>query len=325
MVPESSSILNDINKVFIPCRTVLEMEAIISLYLLNSNYESIKEVPENRPSSKALIDILGVKESFYVDIIDFFINCAIPKVKPVVMYAREHHDRYRMGNVAAYAKTRVCVYLALHRLKIKFLIIRNFIDKFKANNYKLDSYYEKETDDEPVNFLIALSKDYYEKNKMNLRLMIPKKRVSERVQKLLNEKDSITSEKLFKLATFKVFIERVNIIKFIMREIKASIFVCKLMFAKMDFQNPFSLTDDINFNLEELMISNDFIPELLPAISKSLQDNNLTQLEDCLNAFDFLMDKVLNGINKAIEITSGGALQIDLYETIYDTGNIFTF
>ena len=77
--------------------------------------------------------------------------------------------------------------------------------------------------------------------------------------------------------------------------------------------------------LEELMISNDFIPELLPAISKSLRENNLTQIGDCINAFEFLMDKVLNGINKAIEITSGGQIQIGLYETIYDTGNIFAF
>lgn len=110
-----------------------------------------------------------------------------------------------------------------------------------------------------------------------------------------------------------------------MREIKASIFVCKLMFAKMDLHNPFSFTEETALDLEEIMISNDFIPELLPAISKSLRTNNITQLEECINAFDFLMDKVLNGINKAIEITSGGQFQIGLYETIYDTGNIFAF
>ncbi|MFX1339799.1 MAG: hypothetical protein ACFFDK_14395 [Promethearchaeota archaeon] len=310
---------------FIPCRTVLEMEAIISLYLLNSNYDKIKDIPDSRPSSDRLIDILAVRDQqLFVDIIDFFINRAIPKVKPVVMYAREHHERFRMGNVAPYAKTRVCVYLALHRLKLKFLIIKNFIDTFKSNNYNLDSFYENEIE-EDMTFLAALSKDYYKKNKMNLRLMIQKRRVSERVQKLLNDKDAITSEKLFKMATFKVYLERANIIKFIMREIKASIFVCKLMFAKMDLHNPFSFTEETALDLEEIMISNDFIPELLPAISKSLRTNNITQLEECINAFDFLMDKVLNGINKAIEITSGGQFQIGLYETIYDTGNIFAF
>ena len=83
--------------------------------------------------------------------------------------------------------------------------------------------------------------------------------------------------------------------------------------------------EETALNLEEIMISNDFIPELLPAISKSLQENNIPLLEDCINAFEFLMDKVLNGINKAIEITSGGQIQIGLYDTIYDTGNIFAF
>jgi len=91
----------------------------------------------------------------------------------------------------------------------------NFIDKFKSSDRTLDFFYDDEME-EDMTFLTALSKDYYKKNKMNLRLMIQKRRVSERVQKLLNDKDAITSEKLFKLATFKVYLERANIIKFIM-------------------------------------------------------------------------------------------------------------
>ena len=161
------------------------MEAIISLYLLNSNYEKIKDVPESRPSSERLVDILAVRDQqLFVDIIDYFINRAIPKVKPIVMYARDHHDRIRMGNVSPYAKTRVCIYLALHRLKLKFLIIKNFIDKFKSSNNSLDFIHDDELEEE-MSFLTALAKDYYKKNKMNLRLMIQKRRVSERVQKLL--------------------------------------------------------------------------------------------------------------------------------------------
>ncbi|MFX0070106.1 MAG: hypothetical protein ACFFAO_03360 [Candidatus Hermodarchaeota archaeon] len=301
------------------------METIISLYLINSNYDRIKEIPESRPSSERLIDILGMRgQQPQNDIIDFFMNCAVPKVKPLVMYARNHHDRFRMGNVAPYAKTRVCIYFALHRLKLKFLIIRNFIHNFKSNNYRLDSLFDDEID-ENLTFLFALSKEYYEKNEMALKLMIQKKRVSERVKGLIDEKDSITSEKLLKMATFTVLPEKVNAIKFIMREIKASIFVCKLLFAKMDLFNPFSRTEDTMFDIEEIMTSNDFIPELLPAISKSVRIHNLEQLEDCINAFDFLMDRVLNGINRSIEITSGGEIQIGLNEAIYDTGNIFSF
>ncbi|TFG07782.1 MAG: hypothetical protein EU539_04075 [Promethearchaeota archaeon] len=301
------------------------METIISLYLINSNYDHIKEIPESRPSSERLIDILGMRgEQPQTDIIDYFMNCAIPKVKPLVMYERNHHDRIRMGNVAPYAKTRVCLYFALHRLKLKFLIIRNFIEDFKSKNYDLGSFYD-EKNDEDLTFLSVLSREYYKKNEMALNLMIQKKRVSERVKGLLNEKDSITSEKLLKMATFKVFPEKENAIKYIMREIKASIFVCKLLFAKLDLFNPFSRTGETMFDIEEIMTSNDFIPELLPAISKSLKINNIEQLDDLIRAFYFLMDRVLKGINKAIEIASGGEIQISLNESIYDTGNIFSF
>ena len=110
-----------------------------------------------------------------------------------------------------------------------------------------------------------------------------------------------------------------------MREIKASIFVCKLMFAKMDLHNPFSRTKESEIDAEEIMTSNDFIPELIPAISKSLKDNNHGLLNDCIRAFYFLMDKVLEGINYAIDIASRGQIEIGLYDTIYNSGNIFAF
>ena len=123
---ELNSFSNDLNKVFVPCRTVLEMETLTSLYLATSNYSKIKVIPEIQPSSENLIDIFGVKGNTAQElIIDFFINVTVKKLKPVVMYSREHHDRYRMGNVAPYAKTRNCLFFALHRLKVKFLIINN--------------------------------------------------------------------------------------------------------------------------------------------------------------------------------------------------------
>ena len=322
---ESSNIINDLNKVFIPCRTVLEMEALVSLYLLNSNYDRIKDVPESRPTSQKLIDILGMRSNqLNVDIIDYFINCAIPKVKPIVTYEREHHDMYRMGNVVPYSKTRVCVYLALHRLKLKFLIIKNIIDKLKKNNFELKTFSEYK--DSQSLLLTIFAEEYYKKNKTNLTLMFPKSNVSERVKGLIKDDDSITGEKLMEMATSKEFADKNYIIKFIMREIKASIFVCKLMFAKMDLHNPFfSRTKDIEIDAEETMISNDFIPELIPAISKSLKEKNFNLLNDCVKAFYFLMDKVLEAINNAIDIASKGQIKVELYDTIFESGNILTF
>ena len=56
-MPESSEILNDLNKVFIPCRAVLEMEALTSLFLEHYNYDLIKEIPQSQPESQKVIKI----------------------------------------------------------------------------------------------------------------------------------------------------------------------------------------------------------------------------------------------------------------------------
>ncbi len=303
------------------------MEVLTSLFLIKSTYDEIKELPETRPSSEKLINVLGVngKESFK-NAVKYFNSYVIPKIKPIVMYQRMHHDTQRMGNVIPNAKTRVCLYFALHRLKLRFLLIKNFVDEFKSNKFQLKSKNIGETEieselDEKETFLSAFSEFYFNKNELMLKSMIPKNKASKRVKKLLNNEDSITSEQLLIMATFQADPEKPNVIKFLMRDIKASIFVCKLIFAKMDLLNPFSHLEEI-LDIEELMISNDFIPELIPAISKNLQIGNEIQVKECVKAFDFLMDAVLNSINKVIEISSGGQIQIGIYDTIYNSGDL---
>ncbi len=319
-MPESSVILNDINKVFVPCRTVLEMEALTSLLLERYNYDMIKEIPKSQPTSQSLIEVFKVVDVEPLErIIEYFIDVVVNRLKPIVMYERDHHDRFRMGNVVAYTKTRMCLYLALHRLKLKFLIIKDFMDKFKEKRFQLD----KSQDEGYRSFLSAFHKDYTEKNTMNLKLMLSTKRVSERVSKLLDTKDTITNDDIIQALTFKKYLDDKNRIKFIMREIKASLFVCKVMLAKIDVQNPFSISRETLVDSEEIMISQDFIPELIPAISKCLLENQSEQLKDCFKAYDFMMNNVLEGISSAIKIASGGQIELELDGTIYNTGNIF--
>ncbi|MFX1469458.1 MAG: hypothetical protein ACFFB8_12425 [Promethearchaeota archaeon] len=322
-MPESGTILYDLNKVFIPCRTVLEMEALTSLFLEYYNYDLIKELPQAQPSSEKLIENFRILDCGPLErIISYFIDVIVSKLKPIVMYARDHHDRFRMGNVEAYTKTRLCLFFALHRLKLKFLIIKRFMDIFKENNYQL-----KLSKDQEVlgahTFLSAFYKDYYERNLMNLKLMLSSKRMSERVSELMDTSDTITNEDIINALTFKKFLDDKNRIKFIMKEIKASLFVCKIMFAKMDVYNPFTLAKEIEIDAEEMMISQDFIPELIPAISNCYAGKNMTQLEDCFRAYEFMMHRVLEGINYAVEIASGGQINLGIDDTIYNTGNIF--
>ena len=322
-MPESSIILNDLNKVFIPCRTILEMEALTSLFLEYYNYDIIKEIPKSQPSSQKLINVFRILECQPLEnIIKYFIDGVVQKLKPIVMYERDHHDRFRMGNVVAYTKTRVCLYLALHRLKLKFLFIKHFMDTFKDNEFKLNLPEEQE-ELAPHMFISSFYKDYTHKNKMNLKLMLSPKRVSERVRNLLDLKDIITNEDIISAITFKKYLDDNNRIKFIMREIKASIFVCKVMFAQMDVFDPFSEGKEVMIDAEEFMINQDFIPVLIPAIANAYSGSNKAQLEDLFRAYNFMMKRVLGGINYAIEIASGGQILLDLEDTIYNSGNIF--
>ena len=322
-MPESSIILNDLNKVFIPCRTVLEMEALTSLFLEYHNYDLIREIPKSQPSSQKVIEIFRILECQPLEnIIKYFIDGVVQKLKPIIMYARDHHDRFRRGNVVAYTKTRVCLYLALHRLKLKFLFIKHFMDIFKDNEFKL-KLPEDQEDLGPHLFISFFYKGYTHKNKMNLKLMLSSKRVSDRVRKLIDLKDIVINEDIINAITFKKYLDDKNRIKFIMREIKASIFVCKAMFAQIDVLNPFSLGKEAMIDTEEIMLNQDFIPVLIPAISRAYSEGKKGQLEDLFRAYEFMMNRVLEGINYAIEIASGGQIFLELDGTIYNSGNIF--
>jgi len=322
-MPESSVILNDLNKVFIPCRTVLEMEALTSLFLEYYNYDLIKEIPKSQPESEKVIEIFRIFDCQPLEnIIKYFIDGVVHKLRPIVMYERDHHDRFRMGNVVAYTKTRVCLYLALHRLKLKFMFIKHFMDEFKRNEFKLNLSEEQENLG-PHIFISSFYEDYIHKNNMNLKLMLSSKRVSERVSKLINLRDIITNEDIINAITFKKYLDDINRIKFIMREIKASIFVCKTMFAQIDVFNPFSVGKELMIDAEEIMLNQDFIPALIPAISNAYFENKRVQLEDLFRAYEFMMKRALEGINYAIEIASGGQILLDLEDTIYNSGNIF--
>ncbi|TXT58157.1 MAG: hypothetical protein BAJALOKI2v1_430024 [Promethearchaeota archaeon] len=321
-MPENIEILNDISKIFIPFRSVLEMETITSTFLETLNYDRLKEVPKTQPSSDKLISILKLKDNPLAKSVDYFINTVLAKVKPIVMYARDHHDINRRGNVIPYIKTRISIFFALHRLKVKFLIIKNFFDKLQAHYFNKDVFLENDSINDK-SLLSLFYEYYYKKNLMNLHLMLPKSKKSKRVVQLLNNRDTITNEKLLNMVGKKYYNNKNEQIKFIMREIKASLFTCKLIFARMDVFKPFITKRGGSINIEELMISNDFIPELIPAMSESLDEENYKAFENYYRAFRFMLRNSLEGINYAISLASDGQLSLDLEEPIYTIGNLF--
>ncbi len=309
---ESQLIINNLNKVFIPHRSVLEMEALISMFLVEHNYDEIREVSEKRPSADKLCGLLDLQdEPIFKNIVERFINITVDKLKPIAMYSRKHHDINRMGNVVAYTKTRQPLFLALYRLKYKFLLIKRFLDKYVQNNYRLES------SDPTEKLHNVLYKNFYESNMNSFKLMFPERQVSDRVKRKLDLSGSILSEDIVDMATFEYFTLDDSKTNYIMRSIKASLFAAKLMFTKIDVLSPFK-TEDIQIDVEITMLSNDFLPAMIPALSKYHSENNLEMIKETLSAIDFLMKKVFEGINKAVEIASGGNIVLGLDDNLYE-------
>ena len=110
------ALTNDLNRIFIPCRSIIGFEILTSLFLATSNYEKIKDLPSTNPGSNEIIELYSMRGHVAQEnIIDFFINGILTRLKPIVMYARKHHDRFRMGNVSSTIQTRKCLFFALHK------------------------------------------------------------------------------------------------------------------------------------------------------------------------------------------------------------------
>ncbi|TXT67653.1 MAG: hypothetical protein BAJALOKI1v1_30014 [Promethearchaeota archaeon] len=318
---DGNKIKKELRKILIPCRTVLELEALTSLYLTESNFKKIKEIARYSPTSERLINLLDVEGTpLYENIVRFFIDHALPKIKAIRTETRDHSKTHRKGDFLTF-KSNTCLYLALHRLKFKFLVIKSIIDQFKNHKFDLEKF-NIEKQQKYTSFLTALADLYHQLNLSNIEIMFPQKKVSERLKKLMDNEDAVTAEKLLNLITSKKFSEKTNIIKFIMREIKASLFVCKIMLAQMDINDPFCITRKRIIDAEEIMVSNDFIPELIPALARGLRHSNEQVLNHCSDAFYFLLDEVLLGINNAIKTASRNKLELELYELIFDTQQI---
>lgn len=217
---ETQTITNHMNKVFIPHRSVLEMEALISTCLIDFSYDHIKDIPELRPTLERLHDILKVRDILpLMKIVERFYNITVEKLKPIAMYSRNHHDINRMGNVIAYSKTRVPLFLALYRLKFKFLLIKNYLDEFKNSNYKINSQ------NSDRKFRDILYEDFYEINKMALNLMIPERNESNEVRMKMNLSGRILRDDIIDMATLFDFTSAGFRENYLMRSIKSSLFI----------------------------------------------------------------------------------------------------
>ncbi|MHA1584840.1 MAG: hypothetical protein ACTSWL_06270 [Promethearchaeota archaeon] len=312
----------DLNKVFIPFRPVIEMELVISLFLINSNFNKIKNSSSWQSNKQELYKLLNLEDkSVSKDILDRFF-LLLKKLKPVVYQTREIHDFRRAGNVNAYSETRIPGFFALDHLKFKVLLLIKFLKHFKKSNYDL-TVFPKYDEAKQKTLKSILFQEYYSRSIVYFNTISPKK---EFIGKKTHAKlRGVDTQRLEPMWSFISHTKQNSEVNYIMRGIKGSLFVINTIFAYMDVPLPFEHKDGHMVGVFDALINPDFIPKLIPAMSAALEKENFSQFEDLLQAFEFFTVRIIDGINNAVKIASNNQINLTQNQTLYYTGKMLRF
>ena len=317
-----NTLMVDINRVFIPCRPILELEIMSSILLLYSNYVTMEKVIQNNPNPKDFCKQIDIKDIMFTNIVDRY-YVVHNRLKPIQMrnrWLRTSIRHRRIGSVNAYSASRVPLFFALDRLKVKYLLIKNFFYHLAEHEFDLSFYIPRS---EKVHFTVKdyLNDYYFHSTLAYFDLISPKKTISRKARSLFTSK--ISSDMLRLMLSYERKETPNSGINFMMRGIKSSLFVCKFLFMKLDVPQPFAFVGDHMIDAEQIMISSDFLPDLLINISDALERKNYTLSLELLNAFEFMMERVLKGINNAVGIASNDRIHLGINGIQYSSGGIF--
>ena len=255
-----NTLIVDINRVFIPCRPILELEVMSSILLLYSNYVSMEKVIRNNPNPKKFCKLIDIKDEMFKNIVDRY-YVVHNRLKPIEMrnrWQRTSLKHRRIGSVDAYSASRVPLFFALDRLKVKYLLIKNFFYHLAEHKFDLN-FYKPVSDNVHLTTKDYLNDYYFHSSLHYFDLISPKKTISRNTRRFFSSKISSDMLRLMLSYTRK---EAPNSgINFIMRGIKSSLFVCKFLFMKLDVPQPFVFSGDHMIDAEEIMISSDFLPD----------------------------------------------------------------
>ncbi len=300
----------DINKVFIPFRPVLEMELLVSAFLAVKNYEVIQSfnIIDSSPAHFASILELD-PNSIYYPILERFFSL-LDKIIPVAMYARDMQSQIRLGNVNAYTESRIPLFYALDRLKVKLIILRNFFQHLKNSHYQLSSFteYPKKTDKSFISILFA---EYYKKTQEYFSNVSWKPEHDRNLE-------SVSYRHLQELNN--LIIDHAGEMNYIVRGLKASLFTSKVLFQVLDIADAFG-----GIPLETLLLNRDFIPGMLNIIGECFRIGNAVKLHEATDLFLFFMDKLVDGVNQAIKLASHDTVLLEKDDLMYYSGHCTEF
>ena len=315
----------DLNSVFIPFRPVLEMELLVSQFLVHENYATISKKAHLQPDYGEMQTALCVDKGGNLnhDILDRFYHL-VHHIKPIILPAREHHDRVRYGNVNAYTRSRIAGFYALDHFKFKILLLKKFLTTLSASYYNLAALQNirGKVDLSELDLGTALYQEFHARSMEYFKLISPEKELAARHKNVFK---SVSFSALEKMCCFSTDEKSDNKINYIMRSLKSSLYVCTVIFSHMDVPHPFDHKDSHVIDFEQKLLSPDFIPKLITSMTTALKRQKYFLLADLHKAFDFLIDRMLDGINQAIKVTANYQIHLEREQTLYYVGNLLDF
>lgn len=307
----------DINSVFVPFRPILEMELVLCSLLAKFNYETLSKLPYTSLDVPYILNELGISdESVFKIIIERFFK-TLQKIVPLANYSRniEKHSRY--GNVNAYTKSRVPVFYAIDRLKFKLILLRNLLSHLRSNHYLLSafpSFKQKNSKSfETILFAEYCARmwEYFETVSWE----------PEYQSKFFKKENQINHKILHELNRFQMPKQNMNVI-FIMRSVRASYLLSKILFKMMDVETPFIHENE---SIEPIILNREIIPGMLSAINDAFRIGDSNKIRELVDMFENYLSWMIEGLNHGYCIASNYQIKEKFPNTLYYSGDILKF
>ncbi|TFH29061.1 MAG: hypothetical protein E4G98_04455, partial [Promethearchaeota archaeon] len=314
LIPQNIYV-NDINKVYIPFRPILEAELMISGILALKNYEFVSKLPFSSLDADAVIKDLefGSDHLFQKILERFFI--ILKRIVPVASELGPNlKDEVRYGNVNAYTESRIPLFYAIDRLKVKLLILRNFFIYLRENNFQLSAFpsYDHMEDKSLQSILFS---EYYLRMLKYFRTVVWEPRYK---AKYLNTNDDVNFRVLYELHSHQQK-STPSKLGYIVRGLKSSLFITILIFKLCDIPDPF---ETANGCVEALLLNRDFIPGMINVMDMAYRVADANKLQEMVSMFLNYLDNILEGVNNGIRMASNNQMNPIIEATVYYLGDI---
>lgn len=317
LIPQNNY-TNDLNKVYIPFRPILEAELMVSGILAIRNYEFLSKLPFTTLDAKPVIKELDLTSDHLFSKILERLFTVMKRIVPIASELGPNlKDELRYGNVNAYTESRIPLFYAIDRLKVKLLILRDFFTRLQENHYQLSAFpsYARKADKSLYSILFS---EYYDRMLKYFQTIVWEPRYK---TKYLNSSEEVNFRVLYELHAHQQE-SSTSKINYIIRGLKSSLFISNLIFHMCDIPDPFETG---NGCVESLLLNRDFIPGMINVMDMAYRVSDANKLREIVDMFLCYLDNIIEGVNNGIKIASHGQLTPEKDEILYYIGDILEF